>query len=128
MERINARCATKKRRLIDYARRVFADLLREREPKAPKWVADLINTYYWAKQGILPDNRGLNYNNPHLLEALEALSEEEAKWLKEQMPETETRTPIRITDPSDIVRLKEKALKSAQDLASKVVQRILDGS
>lgn len=105
---------------------MFADLLRERETRAPQWVAEVINIYYWAKQGVLPDNRGLNYNNPHLLELLNALSDEEAKWMRETMPEPHSR--VKISDERDIEALKRKAIEAARKLSNQVVQRLLDGT
>lgn len=119
MERIDASSPTKKSQLIDYVRQVFADVLRGRKVKAPIWVNEILRLYAWAKVGVLPDNRGLNYNNAWLLEAFEALNEEEARYMTEQLPDRQRPLPT--------PEVKTEAVKSAERLIAQVVDKLIHG-
>jgi len=101
-------------------------LLRKEEVIAPQWVEEVLRDYYFFREcGVLPDNRGLLYNNPWLLEAFEVLAAEEGAVFREQMEQVERGSLKRIT-LGEREQLQQRAIEAAKRLADDVIRLQLE--
>ena len=93
----------------------------------PRWAAEVLRLYqHYRETGALPDNRGLDFNNPWLIEAFEALMEIEGKFLNAMVERIETEAGqtggLRKWHRSELPAAREQAKQAAQYLAQLVEQ------
>lgn len=116
---------------MNYLKRVYDEMLRWKQAApVPKWAADVLRFYqHYKETGALPDNRGLDFNNPWLIEAFEALMEVEGKFLNAMMEQVSVESgqgvKLRKWKRDEMLVAREQARKAAEDLA-RIVEQLRD--
>ncbi len=103
-------------------------LRRKLESAIPLWAAEVLRLYsHYKETGALPDNRGLDYNNPWLIDAFDGLMEEEGRYYAELSKQMRGNINFgsgweKRWRRSELPKAQENAVKEAQNLVNEVLK------